>query len=522
MKIILFSIFLILVGSVSSFNFLVFCPLYAHSHHKFLAKIADTLSDAGHNVTFLAPIILRKYENVKYLESTKDIVYIQPSKKLESLGVTSDYSKFWSQDATAIQFVPAIKAFTRMFQQLYEDLKNDLSVLDELKNRKFDAMVFEFLCATSYPIAEYLEIKALFPSLSMTHHPFMSRLIGEPSSPTVMPSMISSFGDDMTFSERLQNTIGDVFFNLFVHPPPMVSFKNPERLVDIADMTARSPFLFMNGNPYLDYPRALLTKTVMIGGISVNATQMKQEKLSEEYNQILNKNKKNVLISFGSMIFSKDMPTIYKQTIVRVIESFPDVSFIWKYEEDDVSFSKNLSNLHFSKWVPQTALLADSRLSAFITHAGLGSVTELSYMGKPAVLIPVFADQLRNSKTLERHNGSITLSKYDLSDFDKLRSAIETILTEDRFKINAERLAQQLQDQPVSPHDLLVKHAEFGAKYGELPNLDPISRQMSYISFYMIDIIVFVGSIVLLVLALFFVIARWVLRQCLRPKQKVE
>ncbi|KAF1749872.1 hypothetical protein GCK72_016417 [Caenorhabditis remanei] len=515
-------VFLLCVGLVSPFNYLVFCPLYAHSHHKFLAKIADTLSDAGHNVTFLAPIIIRKYENVKYLDSTKDIVYIQPSKKLESLGVTSDYSKFWNQDATAIQFVPAIRAFTKMFEQLYEDLKEDLTVLDELKNRKFDALVFEFLCPTALPIAEYLDIKAVLPSLSMTHHPLMSRLIGEPSSPSVLPSMISSFGDDMTFSERLQNTIGDIFFTLFVHFPPMTSFKNPEKLIDVEDMTARAPFMFMNGNPYLDYPRPLLTKSVLIGGISVNVTQMKQEKLSENYNQILSKNKKNVLISFGSMIFSKDMPQEYKDTIVRVIESRQDVTFIWKYEEEDVSFAKNLPNLHFSKWVPQTALLADSRISAFVTHAGLGSVTELSYMGKPAVLIPIFADQLRNSKTLARHNGSITLSKYDLSDFDKLRNAIDTILNEESFKINTERLSQQLQDQPVSPQDLLVRHAEFAAKYGELPNLDPCSRQMSFISFYMIDIILFFGVIIGSVVLGVVLITRWTFSFCVRPKQKVQ
>uniref|UniRef100_A0A1I7U702 glucuronosyltransferase n=1 Tax=Caenorhabditis tropicalis TaxID=1561998 RepID=A0A1I7U702_9PELO len=374
MKNIIILVVLLLISPVSSLNYLVFCPLYAHSHHTFLAKIADTLSEAGHNVTFLAPIILRKYENVKYLSSTKDIAYLQPSKKLESLGFSADYSKFWSEDATAIQFVPAIRAFTKMFEQLYWDLKADLSVLDELKSRKFDALVFEFLCPVGFPIAEYLGVKALLPSLSMTHHPLMSRLIGEPSSPAVLPSMISSFGDDMNFWERLQNTIGDLFFTFFVHFPIMPSFNDPEKLIDFREMTVRSPFMFMNSNPYLDYPRPLLTKTVLIGGISINSTRMKQEKLSEKYDSILSKNEKNVLISF-----------------------------------------------------------ADPRLTAFITHAGLGSVTELSYLGKPAVVIPIFADQLRNSKTLARHNGSITLSKYDLSNFEKLRTAIDSILNEKRF-----------------------------------------------------------------------------------------
>lgn len=49
----LFILFLFF-GNVSSFNFLVFCPLFAHSHSKFFATIADSLTDAGHNVVWFS------------------------------------------------------------------------------------------------------------------------------------------------------------------------------------------------------------------------------------------------------------------------------------------------------------------------------------------------------------------------------------------------------------------------------------------------------------------------------------
>lgn len=72
---------------------------------------------------------------------------------------------------------------------------------------------------------------------------------------------------------------------------------------------------------------------------------------------------------------------------VAVMKSLPNVTFIWKYESDDLDFAKGVDNIVFSQWVPQTALLADSRLSAFLTHGGLGSVNELSYLGTPAILV---------------------------------------------------------------------------------------------------------------------------------------
>ncbi|CAA98274.2 glucuronosyltransferase [Caenorhabditis elegans] len=491
-----FSLFLLhlLPQLTLSYNYLVFCPLFAHSHHKFLAKIADTLTEAGHNVTFLMPIIHREYENVKYLEHTTDIVYIQPDKELEEIAQNADYSTFWKNDFGILTFIPAIERFFRMFTKVHDILKKDLSVLDNLKNRKFDAMIFESLAFCAHPIREYLEIKTIFPSWSMTHMTELSQAIGEPSSPTFLPITISPFGDKMTFKERLLNTLADFTFTHIFQPPTLTSFKYPHQTFDFKEILSQAPFIFFNSNPFLDFPRPTLTKTIEIGGISVNATLMRLEKLPEEYNTILNLKQQNVLISFGSMLRSSEMPVEYKDTIAQVVRSFPSVTFIWKYENNNVEFAENLPNFHFFKWVPQTALLADSRLSAFITHAGLGSINELSYIGKPAILVPIFADQLRNAKMLVRHNGSIELDKKDLGKFDVLRDAVDAILNDKSYTNNAILLSQQLESQPFSPHDLLVKYAEFGAKFGELPSLDPHYRKMSFFSFFMIDIILFLTA----------------------------
>ncbi|CAO4379656.1 unnamed protein product [Caenorhabditis nigoni] len=474
-----------------SYNYLVFCPLFAHSHHKFLAKIADTLTEAGHNVTFLAPIIVKEYEHIKYLEHTKDIIYIKPDENLQQIGDSADYASFWKDDFGMFSMLPAIEKFYKMFSGVVENLRRDPSILDELKTRNFDAMIFESLAICAHPIHEYLGIKTIFPSFSMTHMTELSKSIGEPVSPSFLPITVSPFGDQMTFKERLLNTLGDFTFTQIFKPPVLKSLKYPYNDLDIDEIQSKAPFVFFNSNPFLDFPRPTLTKTIAIGGISVNVTQMRLEKLSSEYDQILSLRKKNVLISFGSMLRSCEMPDEYKNIIIRVVEQHPEATFIWKYESDDVDFAKNIKNLHFSKWVPQTALLADPRLSAFITHAGLGSVNELSYLGKPAILIPIFADQLRNAKMLARHNGSITLERRDLGNFERLEKAVDSILNDESYQIYANRLAHQLESQPFSPHDLLVKYAEYGAKFGELPSLDPYYRKMSFFSFYMIDIFLF-------------------------------
>ena len=39
-----------LFSITNGYNFLVYCPLFGHSHSKFFGTIADALTDAGHNV----------------------------------------------------------------------------------------------------------------------------------------------------------------------------------------------------------------------------------------------------------------------------------------------------------------------------------------------------------------------------------------------------------------------------------------------------------------------------------------
>ncbi|CAI91175.1 glucuronosyltransferase [Caenorhabditis elegans] len=520
-KTILFFLISILFQNSKSVNFLVYCPLFAHSHHTFLAKIADTLSEEGHNVTFLAPIIVQKYENFKYLKHTTDIIYIQPDEELKKLGEimgSAGFSKYWTEEPSVFSMIPSIKLFQKMFHKIYENLRADLSILDSLKDRKFDAMIYEVLAFNAIAIQQYLGIKTLYPTFSVTHGMVLSKSIGEPASPATLSSALSPYGEKMNFQERLMNTVCAFIYQVFMKPPKMISYSHPYYEIDLKEAESKASFVFLNSNPYLDFPRPMLTKTVLIGGISVNTSQIREERLSDEYHNILNIRVKTVLISFGSIMLSTDMPDRYKSIIVKVIEEFPNVTFIWKYESDELDFANNLKNLHFFKWIPQTALLADSRLSAFITHAGLGSINELSYMGKPAILVPIFADQLRNAKMLVRHNGSISLEKQDLGNFEKLRVSLAKILKDNSFQENAEILARQLNNQPISPRELLIKHATFGAEFGELPSLDPYSRQMSFFSLNMIDIFLFLGVFLAILVYFLFTFLRLLLNLLLKKK----
>lgn len=124
------------------------------------------------------------------------------------------------------------------------------------------------------------------------------------------------------------------------------------------EIVADSAYLFFNSNPYLDFPFPSLTKCVPIGGFSMNVSSWKESKISENLEEILQERSKTVYISFGSVIRSADMPNSYKEGLISVFRALPDVTFIWKYEEDDEELKKKLpGNVHLEKWLPQPALL---------------------------------------------------------------------------------------------------------------------------------------------------------------------
>ncbi|VDN23162.1 unnamed protein product [Cylicostephanus goldi] len=73
---------------------------------------------------------------------------------------------------------------------------------------------------------------------------------------------------------------------------------------------ADASYLFTNSNPYLDYPRPMLHKTVPIGGITVPSE--KKNRLPAEWDAILNERNTTVLVSFGSVAKAMYMPEDYK------------------------------------------------------------------------------------------------------------------------------------------------------------------------------------------------------------------
>ncbi|KHJ96491.1 UDP-glucoronosyl and UDP-glucosyl transferase [Oesophagostomum dentatum] len=265
------------------------------------------------------------------------------------------------------------------------------SLLKQLQEKRFDVGIAEPMSICGFGIFKLLNIPATIASISTVHMDLISDIIGEPTLPSHVPGGMTTVGDRMNILERAQNAIAGFLGKTFF-----------QKLLDSEIQVFEEHF----GAKFVS---------------------------SREWDAILNERNTTVLVSFGSIAKAIYMPDQYRSSLLGVFESMPNTTFIMKYEEENSKLASHLPNVHLSRWFPQNALLADPRLTAFITHGGLGSTTELAYQGKPAILIPILGDQPRNALMLTRHGGCIVLTKYDLETPARLREALQRILSDTRY-----------------------------------------------------------------------------------------
>ncbi|EYC32809.1 hypothetical protein Y032_0002g1105 [Ancylostoma ceylanicum] len=423
----------------AGYNYLVVSPLFGHSHSHFMGTIADTLTEAGHNVTVLMPIMDPDLENNTGLKSTTHVIKVAPDNRTAAMFMQKARfsSRLWNLEPSAFGMIKLAMHLAQSFSWQCEKVLNDNAVMDTLHGMQFDVGIAEPSDLCGFGIFELLKIKSTIAATSCVHADHVSKIVGVPVAPSYVPGSMSSKSDVMDIMGRLQNAIqtllGVKFFEgLFDREVALFREKYGPDFKGYEELLAQVSYVFTNSNPYLDYPHPTIHKAIDIGGIAVSL-DAKKNKLPQNIDEILNIRKTNVVISFGSIVKSCYMPEDYKESLLKVFESMPNTTFIWKYELEESPIVAHLPNVHLFAWLPQNALLADPRISAFVSHGGLGSTNEIAHMGKPAVMVPLFADQSRNANMLAKHGGALVLEKYDIANHTKVAEAIQKITSDQRF-----------------------------------------------------------------------------------------
>jgi UDP:flavonoid glycosyltransferase YjiC (YdhE family) len=95
------------------------------------------------------------------------------------------------------------------------------------------------------------------------------------------------------------------------------------------------------------------------------------------------------------------------------------------------------------------------RSDVVVCHAGFGTVMDALTAGVPMVLTPMTADQPDNAERCEAMGVAEVLSYQDV-DAVELRSAIDRVLSDDRYRLAAQRAGAEIEAMPGPPEAVVL------------------------------------------------------------------
>ncbi|EPB73916.1 UDP-glucoronosyl and UDP-glucosyl transferase [Ancylostoma ceylanicum] len=243
-----------------------------------------------------------------------------------------------------------------------------------------------------------------------------------------VPNLFAPLGDEMNFLERAQNVLISAVTSLVYSSTRAQQSKIFWRTGDLAfgeDLlsTARSSdSIVANTLPSLDFAMPTSNKMAYIGGFTVQ----------------------------------KQPGVLDMNNFFTAFSRFPEITFIVKYETANSTVTIP-PNVQLTQWIPQAKLMAHPNYLAIITHGGWSSILESINVGKPLVLMPLFADHGKNSKAVEAKGAAVILDKMNPKTADIMK-AITSVTTNQRYRENCAKLSRMMQDPSPIDHAALLDY----------------------------------------------------------------
>ncbi|VDL76110.1 unnamed protein product [Nippostrongylus brasiliensis] len=131
---------LISICATNSYKFLVYSPIFGYSHTNFMGVIADTLTEAGHDVTVLMPILDVDQENKTGIKLTKRVIKIPAQEKVTNLMIEKDkiFNRMWTMAPTLSELMKVSFSFSISFHPLKISFVGNRSTsMENLNSRNF-------------------------------------------------------------------------------------------------------------------------------------------------------------------------------------------------------------------------------------------------------------------------------------------------------------------------------------------------------------------------------------------------
>ncbi|KAK9881059.1 hypothetical protein WA026_014404 [Henosepilachna vigintioctopunctata] len=454
------------------------------SHYMGGVALMKILAERGHEVTMVSPI----GESEK-IDNYRDVVLPEVFEVAEQF--MKNYFEYNMHPYFQIYGISK-KCFSLLNTTLSHPKLQNL-----LKSEKFDLVILQqiYSDALTY-IPYYLDIPFAFYS-PMGASYLTNPSVGNPSYPSFIPDMFLDYSSEMSFFERLDNTmifiVNSIIRYFFILP-------NHDRIVkgnfpnapDISVYNTKASIVLLNTDLSVNDPAPKVPAMIDIGGFHIKPPG----KLPRDIEDIMSSSRYGVIyFSMGSNLKGVDMPPHIIDIIMNVFAKL-NQTILWKWENDELVGKPD--NVVIRKWFPQNDVLAHKKMKLFITHAGLHSIQETVYHGVPCLTIPVYTDQLSNAKRAVGGGYAELIHLNDISE-EKLYTLIDKLLCNSNYSAAAKKRSAIMRDRPLSPADTAAYWVNYTIRHNGADHLKVASLKMTWYQYLLLDVIAFIVTTIFVV-----------------------
>ncbi|XP_054410005.1 UDP-glucuronosyltransferase 2A2 isoform X2 [Pongo abelii] len=349
-----------------------------------------------------------------------------------------------------------LDTFFQINIQICDGVLKNPKLMARLQKGGFDVLVADPVTICGDLIALKLGIPFMY-TLRFSPASTVERHCGKiPAPVSYVPAALSELTDQMTFGERIKNTISyslqDYIFQSYWGEWNSYYSKILGRPTTLCETMGKAEIWLIRTYWDFEFPRPYLPNFEFVGGLHCKP--------------------------------AKPLPKV-----------------LWRYKGKKPATLGNNTQLY--DWIPQNDLLGHPKTKAFITHGGTNGIYEAIYHGVPMVGVPMFADQPDNIAHMKAKGAAVEVNLNTMTSVDLL-SALRTVINEPSYKENAMRLSRIHHDQPVKPLDRAVFWIEFVMRHKGAKHLRPAAHDLNWFQYHSLDVIGFL--LVCVTTAIFLVI----------------
>ncbi|CAH0389711.1 unnamed protein product [Bemisia tabaci] len=484
------SVILTTLSCINCLKLLIIYPTPSYSHQRAILALSERLLKDGHEIFSISPNVvpgMANNSNYTHVDLSFSYEYFSEKKGDDTVNLQQRISR-WDLPKVMENFAKVTKR-----QFLSEPTKNFVRRV-ETERIKFDLIIIE----TFYvPYSSLLKpLIGSVPTISMatvTQDFLGEEALGSITHFSYLPALFNGYGPQMTFLEKLDNWFSTYHFGsqeLEVLEAAARSYFNEvfgpggEKLVD--GCWSNVEMLLLASNSLYYYPRALTPNIVEIGPLHLKTP----DKLPKNLQDWLDGAEKGVIyFSLGSNMKSKSLPEDVRANFLKFFKQLPPgYRVLWKWELD-TKIPGQPENVLTQKWMPQDSVLNHPKVKVFITQGGLQSFQEAVHFGVPTVGIPWFGDQECNVAKMVDAEIGVQLLPHELHSHDKIKSALEAVLFDEKYLKNMKRHSAISHDFTARGIDQAVFWIEHVARHGGASHLRPATADTTLFQYFCLDII---------------------------------